>query len=62
MALVFNLRDPSADPLKCRIPEEEININQIKHLSDKLYLVRYTHELASDENRVAKIRFTEPSI
>jgi hypothetical protein len=62
MTLVFNLWDPSADPLKCKIPEEENMINQIKHLSDKLYLVRYTHELASDLFKIVKIRFSEPSI
>jgi hypothetical protein len=62
MALVFSLRDPSADPLKCKIPEEENMINQIKHLSDKLYFVRYTHEFASDVLKVVKIRFSEPSI
>jgi hypothetical protein len=62
MALVFNLRDPSADPLKCKIPEEENLINQIKHLSDKLYFVRYTHEFASDVLKIVKIRFSEPSI
>jgi len=62
MALVFDLRDPSADPLKCKIPEEENLINQIKHLSDKLYFVRYTHEFASDVLKIVKIRFSEPSI
>ena len=62
MALVFSLRDPSADPLKCNIPEEENMINQIKHLSGKLYLVRYTHEFASDVLKVVTIRFSEPSI
>ena len=39
-------------------------INQIKHLSDKLYLVRYTHEFefASDVLKIVKIRFSEPCI
>jgi len=57
MALVFNLRDPSADPLKCKIPEEEKMINQIKHLSGKLYFVRYTDEYSSDVLKVVKIHF-----
>ena len=62
MALVFNLRDPSADPLKCKIPEEESMINQIKHLSDKLYFVRCTDEYSSDVLKVVKIYFWLPSI
>jgi hypothetical protein len=37
-------------------------INQIKHLTDKLYLVRYTHEFASDVLKIVKIRFSEPSL
>jgi hypothetical protein len=64
MVLVFNMRDPSADPLKCKIPEEENTINQIKHLSDKLYTVRYARsdDYYGDVVKLVKIRFSEPSI